>query len=389
MNLLERITNSSRIGIFIILILFTGLFSCKKTETVVDASNKDSILKVIESESKLQNLNSVAFCVVKNDSLIWADAIGYANKKAKKAASADTRYLIASISKAITAVAAMQLYEQNKLDLDADISNYLPYSVRNPNHSDEKITVRQLLNHSSSISDDHVNQFDFNCWGVDCALPLSLYTRNFLDTKGQYYSANTFYTYAPGTKGNYTNLGYALLGYIVEQVANKPFDVYCKQQIFLPLGMTKTEWRIAETPLNEWAVLYSPSISSNNEYYSFPDYPDGGLKTTVNDLSKFLRMLILKGTFKGKQILKPGTVDLMEQPTLSFSVGPGTLEYGLGMFYTDLKGKKLYGHSGGEQGASTGMYFDPSTNVGVIVFTNTTAANISLIINSLYQYGNQ
>ena len=59
------------------------------------------------------------------------------------------------------------------------------------------------------------------------------------------------------------------------------------------------------------------------------------------------------------------------------------------MFYTDLKGKKLYGHSGGEQGASTGMYFDPSTNVGVIVFTNTTAANINLIINSLYQYGNQ
>lgn len=376
---------------FLILLSLGYIFlvSCEKTETVVDLNDKKAILNIIDAESKLQNLNSVAFCVVKNDSLIWADAIGYANKENKKAAGIDTRYLIASISKAVTAIAVMQLYEQSKLDLDADINTYLPFQVINPNYPNEKITVRMLLNHSSSISDNHANQFDFYCWGVDCDLPLSLYLSNFLDKSGSLYSEQTFYTYAPGKEGNYTNLGFALLGYIVEKISTKPFDVYCKQYIFQPLGMSKTEWRIADTPKDEWAVLYSPSIYNKNRYYSFPDYPDGGLKTTVNDFSKFLRMLILKGNFNGSQILKSETIDLMQLPTLSFSVGPSTLEYGLGMFYTSMKGKKLYGHSGGEQGTSTSMYFDPLTKVGVIAFTNTTAANLDLIIYSLYQYGNQ
>jgi hypothetical protein len=96
----------ARIYLTILMVSFF-LLSCEKTETEVDVSNRNSILNIIESESKLQNLNSVAFCNVKNDSLILADAIGYANKEDKKAASPDTRYLIASILKVVTAIAAM------------------------------------------------------------------------------------------------------------------------------------------------------------------------------------------------------------------------------------------------------------------------------------------
>jgi CubicO group peptidase (beta-lactamase class C family) len=364
------------------------LVSCQKTEVVVDASDKNEILKVIEAESKLQSLNSVAFCVVKEDSLLWADAVGYANTATNKLATAETRYLIASISKSVTAVAAMQLYEQNLLNLDADINTYLPFSVVNPNHPDKIITTRMLLNHSSSIADG-AGELDMYCWGEDCPTPLGVFVEDGLSADGQNYSPGTFYEYAPGAEGNYSNMGYALLGYIVERVANMPFDEYCKQNIFLPLGMNKTEWRIANTPLDEWAIPYSPTLTNASEYYSFPDYPDGGLKTTVVDLSKFMRMLIQKGTFNNQQILLPATVDLMETPMFTLIAGPFTLDYGLGLYQTDINGVRFVGHSGGELGASTNMYFNTTSNVGVIVFTNTSAANISLITNALYQYGNQ
>ncbi len=375
-----------KLFVFTALALFSA---CAKEETVIDTSKKENVLKVIQTEAALQSLNSVAFAVVKNNDLLWADAVGYADKANGRAATINTRYLIASISKSVTAVAAMQLHEQNKLNLDADISTYLPFVVRNPRFADKPITTRMLLNHSSSISDAHYSTYDFYCWNEDCATPLGVFLEDFFNPGKQFYSPNSFYTYAPGQQANYTNMGYALLGYVVERVANQPFDAYCQQKIFAPLGMTQTEFRLAKTPLSELAIPYSPTITSAQPHYTFPDYPDGGLRTTVVDLSKFLRMLIQKGAFNGHQILQTATIDLMQQPTINLVRGSLSFEFGLGMYYTDVKGIRLYGHGGGEQGTSTSMSFNPKTGVGVIVFTNTTNANIDLIINTLYQYGIQ
>lgn len=365
------------------------LFACKKKEEIVDTKEKNNILKIIEAESKTQNLNSVSYCVVKNDSLLWANAIGFANQEDEVKATPATRYLIASISKSVTAVAAMQLYEQNKLNLDADINTYLPFIVKHPKFPNTNITTRMLLNHSSSISDLYSNQYNAYCWGDDCTTPLKQFLEDILVSGKQKYSDQSFYDYAPGDKANYSNVAYALLGYLVEVVSKQPFDNYCQQNIFLPLGMTKTEWRIKNTPLAEWAIPYGPTNNSGTPYYSFPDYPNGGLKTTVTDLSKFLRMLIMRGSFMGQQIVLPSTIALMEIPTFTFERGGGNLNFGLGMYYFDFKGKELYGHGGGEQGVTTAMHYDKQTKVGVIVFSNTSSANLNLMVYSLYQYGIQ
>ena len=127
-----------------ILILFS-LLSCNKEKIEIDISSQSEVLKIIEAEKNIQNLNSVSFCVIKNDQILWSDAIGYANKEEKIEATPQTRYFIASISKTVTAVAAMQLYEKGLLDLDADVNIYLPFSVKNPKYPDQKITTRMLL----------------------------------------------------------------------------------------------------------------------------------------------------------------------------------------------------------------------------------------------------
>lgn len=369
------------------IILLIALFSCKKENTIVDLSQKENILKIITAEKNIQKMNSVAFCVVRNDSLLWADAIGYANKEKQIIATANTRYLIASISKTVTATAIMQLYEKGLFQLDDNINNYLPFKVVNPNYPDDAITFRMLLNHTSSISDNFMNSINLYCWGFDCPTPLGDFLYDFFSKDGKNYSKNNFCTYKPGEKANYSNCGYVFLGYLVEVIAQKPFDTYCKENIFEPLEMTKTEWRLVNIPSDELAVPYSPLITPSSPQYTFVDYPDGGLRTTAIDLSKFLRMIIMNGSFNGHEIIKPETLLLMKQPNVEMDGS----SYGLGMFYIKNGNFYLLGHDGGELGVTTNMFYDPDTDVGAIVFTNTSSlvSNISLITNSLIQYGIQ
>ncbi len=94
-------------------------------------------------------------------------------------------------------------------------------------------------------------------------------------SSGQYFSADNFSDSRPAEAEDYSNLGSALIGYLVERIAQSPFDVYCKNNIFTPLGMSKTEWRLANTPLSELAIPYSEEITSANPHYTFPDYPNG------------------------------------------------------------------------------------------------------------------
>jgi len=375
--------------LFIAILLEIGASSCKKDEIIINTSKKENVKEILLAEVKTQNLNSLSFCVVKKDSLLWTDALGYSDIKNNKLATPETRYLIASISKLITAVSVFKLIEEGKINLDEDINTYLPFKVKNPHFPNNKITVKMLLNHSSSVSDSYANNFNFYSWNEDSPIPLDIFIRDFFEESTQFCSTKNFYNYTPGSLGNYSNIGYALLGYIVEVVSKQPFDLYSKNNIILPLGMTKTEWRLKNTPLDELAIPYSLTINTNKPHFTFPDYPNGGLRTTVIDLSKILRMLIMKGQYNGVQILNSNTVELMEKHTITFSVGPEKLELGLGMYSTDIKGKSLLGHGGNEQGTSTGMHYDPVTQVGVIVFTNTTAANLNQSIYSLYKFGTQ
>ncbi|MBO0931645.1 serine hydrolase domain-containing protein [Fibrella aquatilis] len=369
-------------------LLFLSLFACEKQQDlIVDASSKETILKIINAEKGIQNLNALSFAVVKGNQLLWAEALGKATRT--KEASIDTRFLIASVSKTVTAVAALKLAENKQLDLDADISTYLPFQVRNPQFSHVPITTRMLLNHSSSISDTGFNSFDFYCWNEDCPTPLSTFFRDIFDPAGQFYRVKKFDNYSPGTKGTYSNMGFALLGYLIERVARQPFDDYCKQQIFVPLGMSKTEWRLKNSPLTELAVTGTPTINSSEDPFTFIDYPNGGIRTTPTDLSKFQRMLMNDGVFNNTQILSKRTVDLMKKYTLTINKFGFNLDFGLGMYYSNIKGKILFGHVGNESGTTTSMQFDPESKIGVIVFTNSDTANLDLIIYSLYKFASE
>ncbi|WP_435354931.1 serine hydrolase domain-containing protein [Emticicia sp. SJ17W-69] len=335
----------------------------------------------MKSEFSKQGLTSISYCIVKNDKLLYSNALGYANQSNNTLATDATRYLIASVSKTITAVAIMRLVEQNLISLDDDINQFLPYSVRNPNFQNDKITYRMLLSHTSSIIDDFQENFELDCYGKDCSMTLEQYFNNVFLPKGQFYSSTNFSKYKPSTNEDYSNLGSALLGYLVERITHTSFDEYCKTNIFNPLNMTKTEWRLANTPIAELAIPYSKDIpNQNNPHYTFPDYPNGGLRTTVLDLSIFLRMIILNGTFNGTQILSQSSMKTMK--TLQF----GSVDQCLSFYFETIGSKRLLGHSGGEKGVTAEMYYDTGTNIGIIIFSNEEDAPLDNIISIMFNY---
>ncbi len=366
----------------LICLIFPFFIFCHKDETASENSEK-ALDGKLKKELDSKRLTSIAYCVVKNDKILYSNALGFADKNNNRLATDATRYLIASISKTITAVALMQLVEQKLISLDDDINQFLPFSVRNPDYPNTKITYRMLLSHTSSIVDDFQENFEVDCYGKDCPMSLEQYFRAVFVSSGKYFSSKNFINDKPGSTEEYSNLGFALVGYLVERISKTPFDIYCKNNIFNPLGMGKTEWRLSNTPISELAIPYSSDITNANPHYTFPDYPNGGLRTTVLDLSKFLRMVIQDGTLNNTQILSQSSMKTMK--TRQF----GSSEQCLSFYYDTMGGRKVLGHNGGEKGVSTEMYYDPSTNIGVIVFNNNDDAKLNSIISLLFSYGEQ
>jgi len=291
---------------------FLTLFSaCQKEQIPTNPSASiEQADATINNILKKERLMGVSVAVVKNDKLVFSKGYGLANQETKQPATNESIFLIASISKTITGMAVMQLAEQGKLGLDTDINQYLPFKLTNPKNPNAIITCRHLMTHTATIVDAYYEQVAnpaLYTFGGDPTLSLADFARAFFTPGGTYYSPNTFGSGSPGGRYEYTNLGIALLGYIVEAVARKPFDQYTNEMIFRPLGMTKTSWRLRGLPAAELAMPYT---DGNKPYghYTFADYPNGGLRTTVNDLSKFLRAVMLGGAFEGRRVLSAGSV---------------------------------------------------------------------------------
>ena len=144
----------------VIMTLFIGIIISSATTGYSrieydEESNEFLFDKYITFLMKFAHKPSVSACIIINDSVVWSKGYGLYDIENNKPATPDTLYLMASISKTVTATALMQLYEQELFDLDDDVNDYLPFSLRNPNFLDTSITFRMLLSHRSSLASDN------------------------------------------------------------------------------------------------------------------------------------------------------------------------------------------------------------------------------------------
>jgi len=323
------------------------------------------IVKLME----LVRMSALSAAIIKDNEVVWAKGYGLYDRGNTKEADDYTIFLMASISKTFTATAIMQLYERGFFDLDDDVNEYLPFSLRNPIYSDTPITFRMLLSHRSGLATEpdyprptFIRMVPGGLEMVDYPDP---FLREYLIPGGIHYKPQVWTDSRPGEKMHYANIGYAVLGYLVELISDQPFEEYCREHIFEPLGMYNSSFRVANLNVSRLAVPYD---FQSGEYYPYMhydtvDYPASGLRASALDLSHFLIAHMNGGVYNGARILEEETVDQMHSPE-------NGSRYGLGWQIWEKSTGTYVGHSGGMHGVATKMIFRQSDNVGIIFFIN-------------------
>ena len=314
----------------------------------------------------------LAVAAVYKGETIYSNAFGYRDRENKIAYKEDDLLRIASISKTFVATSIMQLIEQGKLSLDTDISTLMGFSVRNPYYSSTAVTVRMLLSHTSSLSDNNgYSTLDLINPSVSSSSSIRRCWNN----------------YKPGSSYEYCNLGYNILGAIVEIVSGERFDVYVKSHILDPLGLNAS-YNIKDLDSSKFVKIYhysNGSYTCSTEAYSYPSSqianyklgystpcfsPIGGLKISLKDLTTVMKMHMNKGEVNGVRILSEESCELM-QTAYTPTEYTGS-SYGFAMVITTglVSGHKMTGHDGIAYGAYTAMYWDKEKDFGIVIMTN-------------------
>jgi CubicO group peptidase (beta-lactamase class C family) len=278
----------------------------------LDEAVMDSIIQAVMEEYHIPGL---ATSMIREGEVIWTGTYGYASFEHARMVTDSTLFFLAGASNAFTGTALMQLWDDGLFDLDDDINEYLPQElvVRNPSYPDDPITFRMLLTHTSSIDYDWNLQFNLISWGTDCPVPLDSFLINYFMPGGDYYSYGPFNSWAPGMGYEHSFGGYALIGYLVEILADTSFAAYCQENIFAPLGMNKTALFLADLDTNHIAMPYHYDGSNYIPYgyYGLAAYPGEQVRTSIAQLARFLLAFMNNGELEGHRILNSATVDSM------------------------------------------------------------------------------
>lgn len=327
--------------------------------------------------------------------------------------NAQTKFRIASISKSFTALGIIKLADQGLIDLDADISNYLSFSVENPNFPSEPISSRMLLTHTSSLQD-----------GTGYASFLTAtYNQNpipelteLLIPGGEFYTSNMWRQEPPGSFFAYSNLNYGLLGTLIEAASGQRFDQYMKSEILEPLGISGS-YNIQDLPdIDDLGVIYrnnggwQPQVDHYQGIMPPPpdltDYvlgtnglffaPQGGLRCSAEEVVHLMDYLDTEGATANLGI-DPARLQEMKTPTWFYD-GTNGNNYG-GLFNQWAHGLHVANVNSGDRIcdiANDGAFIGhPGEAYGLVsdgYFSEQSPISFSLLINGIwggYQTGNQ
>lgn len=379
---------------FLTIIFFLAITSSsQKGEEQNSTSAIDNFIEQKINESGIVGLGAA---IIVDNSVVWIKGYGYADKDNKRLFTPNTIMNIGSISKTITGACLMHAVEDKRLSLDEDINNYISFKVINPFFPEEKITLRNLATHTSGITDQSPLYGNTYYYGGDSTEPLGEFLKNYFEPNGTYYKRENFLNAKPGSLYKYSNIAAGLAGYIAEIATGQKLNEYSKEFIFDPLQMEDTGWFFSEIKLTNHSMLYDKKTDTikNIKLYGLTTYPDGGVRTSVSDLSKFFICLLNGGEFKGARILKKESVEEMVKFQFTKSSKPENInlaEQNSGIFWSVKSNGTRIGHAGGDPGVSTKMYYDPSKKVGVILFMNTSLSEEDMkkfvsIYDELWKY---
>jgi len=361
------------------LIFFALLILCQNLCAQDPANNSKTafIDSLIKKKMDDAGIVGMASAIIINKKLAWARGYGYADRENKTLFTPSTIMNIGSISKTFTGVCIMKAVEEGNVSLDEDINHYLPFKVINPNYPNQKITLRHLATHTSGLADRYPFYEDSTYfYGKARPVPLDSFLKDYFLAGGKYYSKDNFLNAKPGSNYEYSNIGAGLAGYIIERRTGKKLNAYAKQHIFKPLKMKNSGWFLNEVDTQKHAKLYLKDGDTIKKipWYENITYPDGGVRTSVNELSAFFICLLNEGNYNHVHILKKESADEMLRFQFTASNKPENIQLtklNSGIFWATKLGATRMGHNGSDPGVRTFMLSDLSKEIGVVLFFNT------------------
>lgn len=310
--------------------------------------------------------------------MVLARGYGFANLARRRRVTAASMFHIASVTKTVTATAIIRLAELGRLTIDDAVERHLDFPVRNPAYPDAPITIRHLLMHMSSISDDTYYKVDFRTHGRDSPLALDALMEAYLVPGGRYHDASGCYSsLPPGQAWAYSNIGYGLLGLVGSRAAGMDLRRFVDTRVFAPLGVRDTSWTIAGVPhgravtpydVTDAGLVPAPPVGS-------PDWGGSMLRASIQGFMPYVAASANGGAGDRGRMLGPvgeAAMLSMAQPAGL----PGWLDgQGLGWQAAKLGSVVRPNHWGGDPGVFTAVYLDPATRAGVAVFMNMTVTD--------------
>ena len=293
--------------------------------------------------------------VVKDGKPMLEKGYGYADLSTHKPVNAQTTlFRPGSISKLFTWTAVMQLVEARKLDLDADINQYLDFKI--PPFEGKPVTLRDIMTHTSGI-EEHAR-------GLITTLPKDAMTL------GDYVKMVPTRIFAPGTTPSYSNYATTLAGYIVQRVSGQPFDDYIDQHIFAPLGMTHASFHqpLSKALLPDMSQGYVPGKDKPVGFEIVNPAPAGSLSASGADMGRFMIAHLQNGAFGDQRILSEATAK--EMHTTALTILPPLDRMLLGFYEANVNGHRVIAHAGDLEAFHSDLYLFLDDDVGLFVSFN-------------------
>jgi CubicO group peptidase (beta-lactamase class C family) len=301
-----------------------------------------------------EGIPSIAVAVARDGEIIWEEGFGWADRERRVRATEHTMYSLASISKPITATGLMVLVERGAIDPLRPVNDYLGEAKLNARVGDAAdATVRRVASHTAGLPLHY--QFFYED---------EPYPRPPMDETIRRY-ANL--VAAPGERYKYSNLGYGILDYVIYRVSGKSYPDFMREEVFLPLGMTRTSVDIGPGLAEYQAIRYAED-GTPIPFYDF-DHPGGSaVYSSAHDLIRFAMFHLNADLVDQRGIISDSAIEMMQQPVVKTGPQRG---YGIGWASSvNGRGLEIVSHSGGMGGVSTILVLAPAENVAITVLSN-------------------
>lgn len=326
------------------------------------ADRFDETRLAISRDIRERNVPGVAVAVWRDGKILWEEGFGWADMEGRVPVDAHTTFALASLSKTLTAAGVMTLVQAGKVDLDGPINHYLKEDTLTVRIGDPReVTVRRVANHSAGIVGS--SQFFYG--------DEARYTPSMSETIRRY----GLVVYPPGERYLYSNIGYGVLGHLIEQVSGQRYADYMRNQVFLPLGMTRSSVYLLPGHEPYQAIRYDFDRKPIPAYTS-AEPASAMIYSSAHDLARFGMFMLKNHRRDQRAILSDASIDEMARDPISTESRPVRVAkgeedgYAVGLGVSYQGGYRTIGHDGSMSGVATVFALVPEENLGVVVLAN-------------------